>query len=679
MSNCPLDGARLDVAFSGPLLVDGKYRIERCLGKGGMGAVYLAKHTLLEKYFALKVISTGGPIPEVYRRNFDNEALALGRLKHPNIVEVTDYGVDPRRGGLPYLVLEHLEGRTMRDLLLERRWLTFPEAVAFLRAIAAAIDCAHLNRIIHGDLKPGNLFLARQPDGSEMVKVVDFGLARLGSSDQNTDSTQQSRVSNAICGTLPYMAPELFQGGELSHQSDRFAFGVLTFQVLTGAVPFGKSVGEIQEKQAHPAPNPSAMECGVPVELDSPILGLLQKDPDARGPSASAAVREMEEAWLRAEQRKWREHELPKRYVYALAAGAVAILIAAGLYYWPVIRNLENRTVDARFGMGPRRAPDPHLLMVALDDNALADDPRPIAQWDGKFAILVERILDGGARSVALDFLAPASWSESRPFARLIGLHPDRLAIAVFSETGKLTGTECVGPLTALMIGAERYPALFGLANLVEDEDRRIRRERTAFSDREGKIRPSLAARAVDSASLAPAGFTLRDRAEFIDYSVSPSNIPKLAWKDAGERPPEFFKDKIVMIGADYSGSNDRHRIPAAVDPGWVSGLAIHALIANTIIRDFPVTDPGPAACLGIMSLACFGTLALALRFPHRLSLAIAFSAVLFTGYAAVAFAVFRASRAMLVVVAPEIALLLSLIIAWRLRSMLTPYPMKGA
>jgi serine/threonine protein kinase/CHASE2 domain-containing sensor protein len=685
ISICPVDGARLDVAFPGPLLIDGKYLIERSLGRGGMGAVYLVKHTALEKHFALKVIATDGPIPQAFRRNFENEALALGRLKHPNIVEVTDYGVDPRRGGLPYLVMEYLEGKTVRQVLQERQWLPFPEAATMLRAAAAGIDCAHANSIIHGDLKPANLFLARQVDGTEIVKVVDFGLARLRSQEPRdpvaavSDSNNQSTATDSIRGTIGYMAPELFKGQSASRQSDQFAFGALAFEALTGSVPFGKSLSEVRAKQRQPAPNPSASNAGLPAELDAPVLSLLEREPERRPPSASAAVAEMEAAWLCAEQRQWRERELPKRYWYALAAASIAILLAACLSLLPVVRNLENGTVDARFAIAPKHAPDPHLLGVALDEDAIAEDPRPLAQWDGKLADLMERMLDGGARGVALDLLLPASWSDSQRFARVVELHPDRVALAIFSESGKLTGTECIGPLTEAVIGQERYLALFGFANLEEDGEGRIRKGRAAYSDLEGRVRATLATRAVTMASLAPSGFIPRDRAEWIDYSVSPRDIPRISWSEASAIQPAFFNGKLVIIGEDFPGSNDRHHLPATVDPDRVPGMVIQAMIANTIARGFPVHDPGLPACLALMSMACFGTIALALRFPHKPAWTILAAATLFSGYTLAALGIFRIFRTMLVLVSPEIGLLLSVIIAWQLRARLAHYPLKGA
>jgi CHASE2 domain-containing sensor protein len=581
--------------------------------------------------------------------------------------------------------MEYLEGRTIRQALQEHTWLPFPDAADHLRPVAAAIDFAHAHNIVHGDLKPANLFLAKQADGSEIVKVVDFGLAQLrsGEAEDRTasmESSARSTGSGSVRGTPAYMAPELFRGEDASPQSDQFAFGVLTYEMLTGLQPFGKRVFDVTERHSGSVPRPSTLEPALPAELDSPILNLLDRAPEMRPPSASAAVSTMEDAWLRAEQRKWRERELPQRYVFALVAASIAIAIAAWLASWRVVRILESRTVDSRFALAAKRLPDPRLLVVMLDDSAMAEEPRSLAQWDGKFADLVERILGGGARAVALDFLLPASWSTSRSFARLVEQHSDRIQLAIFSELGKVVGTECIGTLTARLIGPERYSALFGFANLEEDQDGRIRRARAAYSDPEGTIiGQSLAARAIIAASLSPAGFNPVNRAVWIDYSVSPRDIPSVSWSDAGARSPDFFNDKLVMIGADFAGSTDRHRVPEPADPDWVPGVLVHAMIANTIVRGFPVRDAGLPACLAFMSLACFGTVALAIRFPHRPWLAIIAAAASFSGYALFAFGIFRLSRTMLVMVAPETALLLSMVIAWRLRARLAPYPMKGA
>ena len=174
---CPHDGAALTPTLDGTLLVDGKYRLEKRLSQGGMGVVYLARHLDLQRLFALKLIrSTGGwKAPQLAR--FRLEAETLGRLKHPGIVDVTDFGVDPRAGGLPYLVMERLEGTTLLERCRSRGRLSLDEALPILAAVGRAVDFAHDQDVLHRDLKPDNVFLSGNGDGL-VVKLLDFGLAR---------------------------------------------------------------------------------------------------------------------------------------------------------------------------------------------------------------------------------------------------------------------------------------------------------------------------------------------------------------------------------------------------------------------------------------------------------------------------------------------------------------------
>ncbi len=161
-----------------PRLVDGTYALEECLGTGGMGSVYRARHVLLNKAFALKLIHPKMLTSQDGLRRFEVEAKALGRLDHPSIVRVTDYGVDEGGGGAPYLVMEYLEGETLKDLI-ERQGAVAPEtAMPLLEAVAEGLDYAHGQGILHRDLKPHNVILARDPSGRVQAKIVDFGLAR---------------------------------------------------------------------------------------------------------------------------------------------------------------------------------------------------------------------------------------------------------------------------------------------------------------------------------------------------------------------------------------------------------------------------------------------------------------------------------------------------------------------
>ena len=156
---CPLDEATLEPSIPGTRVIDGTYRLERVLGTGGMGVVFRARHLGLERSCAVKVIElSSSSDPEIEAR-FRLEAAALGRLKHPNIVDVTDFGVDSRERGLAYLVMEYLEGSTLADYSLRHRPLPVDLILHVIDGVAAAIDYAHANGVLHRDLKPSNIFL----------------------------------------------------------------------------------------------------------------------------------------------------------------------------------------------------------------------------------------------------------------------------------------------------------------------------------------------------------------------------------------------------------------------------------------------------------------------------------------------------------------------------------------
>jgi serine/threonine protein kinase/CHASE2 domain-containing sensor protein len=172
---CSYDDAPLQAAFAGPAILDGKYRVDQRLGHGGMGVVYRVHHRALQKTFALKVIAT---FDDAFLARFRTEAETLGRLKHPNIVEVTDFGIDAREGGIPYLVMEYLEGSTLADLNRRLGRLPIERSLPIFESIAEAIDHAHERGILHLDLKPGNVFVSTNESRREAVKILDFGLAR---------------------------------------------------------------------------------------------------------------------------------------------------------------------------------------------------------------------------------------------------------------------------------------------------------------------------------------------------------------------------------------------------------------------------------------------------------------------------------------------------------------------
>jgi serine/threonine protein kinase/CHASE2 domain-containing sensor protein len=680
---CPRDGAILQLAFPGPQLIDGKYLVEQQLGRGGMGAVYLAQHIGLEKRFALKLILQEGALSPVYRESFENEARALGRLSHRNIVNVTDYGVDSRGGGVPYLVMEYLVGKTLGDVLKDRKALPFEEAIGLLRATAEAVDAAHRQNIVHGDLKPSNLFLAEEPNSKQpCLKVVDFGLARLANpppTAEQDDSSQKGEPGN-IRGTPAYMAPELLRGEQASPASDRFAFGALMYELLTGRVPFGRQLGDLfGASNTKPPVPPSLRNPALPLDIDAPVLALLSPDAADRPASASAAVSAVAQAWLRAKQRKWRASEWPKRVMLAAGVTTLAALIAAGLSQLRVARVLEGRIADQRFALAPSTAPDPSLALVSIDDATVDADQRPLSDRADEFAAMLDGIFASGARAVAVDLLLPSRWSESQEFAKAVASHADRLVLALFSPpSGDVIGTESVNRVTAYLIGPQKYAALFGLVNLEEDEDRTVRRARLFYVDKAGRRRQSFAGRAVQAAFPGPPSTVSTSAPIWIDYSVRLRQLTPISWKDLPERlsaNPELFRNRLVIAGATFAASSDEHRVPRVTSDKLVPGQFVQALIANTILAGNPIHEIHLSRCLAAAGLACLTFTAAALCFPQHYVWSLIASVTLLCGCAGLAFWIFRSSRTMIAVVGPELAILFSILAAWSLKSVLSDYP----
>jgi predicted ATPase len=284
---CPQDGRVL--LLPDPLLgrvVDDKYRIEALLGGGGHSTVYLATHVHLQRTAAVKLIRGDfGPGDEVVDR-FKREALAVARLNHPHIITVHDFGYDPQAGA--YLVMEYLEGRSLRRELDRNGRLGPEEAVALARQICEAVSAAHGAGVIHRDLKPDNVFLESRHDGSRFAKILDFGVAKLrnppGAAAETFDSDPFISNSFTTVGTPAYMSPEQCSGGTIDARADIYSLGCLFFELLTGRPPFmADERSSLYRKHVdEPPPVPSALVPGLPPALDRIVLRALSKRPDDR-------------------------------------------------------------------------------------------------------------------------------------------------------------------------------------------------------------------------------------------------------------------------------------------------------------------------------------------------------------------------------------------------------------
>ena len=240
---CPRDGAELAPTLPVERTIAGRYRLERLLGRGGMGAVYEAFDEHLRRPVAVKIL-----LPALFGdaealRRFEREARISARLQHPNIVAVHDFGGTETGGA--FLVMELLHGVSLRTVLQRDGSLAPAMASRWLRQIFAGVRAAHESRVIHRDLKPENLFIARTDGGGEAVKVLDFGLAK-AIGRPGADGASSVTVPGTLLGTVSYMPPEQWNGQEVDERSDVFALGVITFEAVSGEKPFrGSSPAQI--------------------------------------------------------------------------------------------------------------------------------------------------------------------------------------------------------------------------------------------------------------------------------------------------------------------------------------------------------------------------------------------------------------------------------------------------
>jgi serine/threonine protein kinase len=304
---CPDDGTPLQadptVAMPAPVdpligrTLDEKYRLDERLGTGGMGTVYRATHLLIDRPVAIKVLNSRYVEDEAAQVRFRREARAAGRLQHANAVTVTDFG--STSDGIVYIVMELLEGYTLRDVLAREAPLDVARAVSIMLQISSAVAAAHEAGIIHRDLKPANIFIVQRKDAPPFVKVLDFGIAKLAAEALEDDDDPQITLTQvgAMIGTPRYMSPEQCDGRSLTPAADVYSLGIILYEMLTGTTPFsGTSPLAIAIKHSSHAPrSPREFVATIPAALEAVVLHTLEKNPEDRPQDAGAFRRELYE------------------------------------------------------------------------------------------------------------------------------------------------------------------------------------------------------------------------------------------------------------------------------------------------------------------------------------------------------------------------------------------------
>jgi serine/threonine protein kinase len=626
---CPKDDQHLEPSLEGSRIIDGKYILERYLGSGAMGSVYRARHKDLQKIFALKLIRVRHLHKLDYLDRFRVEARALGKLQHPNIVQVSDYGIDSRNGDIPYLVMEYLEGITLDCYLKQKEFLQMSQVLPIAESIAGAIDYAHGCGVLHRDLKLQNIFLIGDPSES-LVKILDFGLARiadehvlqekksipapppmgeeqrsseekpgtltivvnLGGDTLELPAEERTKLTQAgsLIGTLGYIAPEILRGGEAGPASDVFSFGVLIYEMLVGNKPFDMNYSKPLR--------PSLLRPTVPPELDSVLLTPLEPNPILRPSKAMDVVRRLKQAFSLYRYRVWRAREVPRRIGLAAIVTLALLLLFGVLQRVPFVREVESSLADLRLQFLPSRPPDERIVLLSIDEATLQADPTLLTDKADEMGDRLQRIMDRHPLGVEIDFLLPERWNQSQAFAKFLLRNQGTLILAsYFTKDGGVLGSEPLQGLIMAALGSqERVERLLGFVNVAPDEDGRIRKASLGFKKKDGTWMCSMPARAFQLMTARDAPSPGGESPFRIDFSIDWHQYRRVSWKDLPrllDEQPDFFRGKFVFVGGEYEGSQDYHRIPLrpGEKAGDVSGMTLQALALDTLLHNRPVRD----------------------------------------------------------------------------------------
>lgn len=331
ITHCPNDGSLL-AAGSDPLVGTTfleKYQITKVLGRGGMSAVYKAKHLMMDRYVAIKFLRSELVHDNVMLQRFQLESKAVSLLKHPNIITVHDFGLTPQ--GIPYLIMDFLEGKTVADLIAEHEILEPARCVNLFTQICNALAHTHNKGVVHRDIKPSNLIVSIGDDGQEIAQVVDFGIAKL--LEREASGAAKLTASGEVFGSPAYMSPEQCSGSAVDARTDIYALACVIYNCLTGRPPLlGRNAMETVLMHVREMPKPFGEirpDLSLSPVLERVVFKALAKDPDERFGSMSDLGAELAKSLLESNnnttwvipasaQKALQENELAQRYEHTV-------------------------------------------------------------------------------------------------------------------------------------------------------------------------------------------------------------------------------------------------------------------------------------------------------------------------------------------------------------------------
>jgi eukaryotic-like serine/threonine-protein kinase len=440
----------------------GEYRIESKIGEGGMGTVYAAIHPVIGKRVAVKVLKRAFCEELRTVERFVDEARAVNRIQHPNIVDIFAFGEMP--DGRLYMVMELLEGESLRARM-ERGKPAFPDALAIIEALARALAAAHEQSIIHRDIKPENVYLLDAPGESPRVKLLDFGLAKL-----IRDPQMSLTATGELVGTPQYISPEQARGSAVDGRADIYSLGCVAFELVTGRPPFlATSAMEVVAKHLMEEPEPpSRYARALPRALDATIFATLDKDP-ARRPSLAELCRVLANPDARPPRR---------RAPWVLAGALGLVVLAGGVTYYEAERGGHTPVASAAEPApkptppAPAAAPEPvpNAPMVVVAE-APAPPPRRAPPARASKATIVKKpaaavsegrlqlTLRGARGAIAVD---GTSYGTAGELALALAPGPHRVAVTFPNEATRVVTVQVSAgevtrrDVTAMYVGAPK-------------------------------------------------------------------------------------------------------------------------------------------------------------------------------------------------------------------------------